>query len=115
MSCDQKRALDPALTLRRSATIRERDALGYAPPFCEPLDMWSSRACSERSAATCSADREMPELMLLAALQMAARIDGPAEGTREWMQANARRLSDDSGEAHRRDGCPGSETARVPQ
>jgi hypothetical protein len=46
---------------------------------------------------------EMPELMLLAALQMAARIDGTAEGTREWIQAIARRLSDDSVEAHRRD------------
>lgn len=35
---------------------------------------------------------ELPELMLLAAIQMAARIDGTAEGTIQWIQTIAGRL-----------------------
>lgn len=34
----------------------------------------------------------MPEVLLLAAVEMAAQIDGTAEGTIEWIQNVARRL-----------------------
>jgi predicted DNA-binding protein (UPF0278 family) len=35
---------------------------------------------------------EMPEVLLLAAVEMAAQIDGTAEGTIEWIQNVAARL-----------------------